>query len=150
MQILSINKNISDGIISQTIVLNYEIVASDFGLEATANLVNAFNTALIETLEILLDDKYQENSYASVVNGDVKFMSNNNQFNEIIVKLINALNKISENIIFQIKEEDLLLEDEQKEFFNRIISYELLHIVLVLETEKIRGGGIEDKKQSKI
>lgn len=150
MNILTIKNEVADKIFSMTIIFNYEKVLPAFGLEATSNLVDAFNTELVQSLEKNLNYKHQEGTSSSVINGKVKFVSDNREFLKIITDLVNAINTNSKNIIAQISQEDLLLEDEQKEFFNKIISYELLHILLKMETDRVRGGDNSDKKSSKI
>lgn len=150
MKILTIQKNINEGIITNNILFHYESLITDFGLEATANLLNAFNAGLIEVLEKILDEKYKKNSYISIVDGNIKIITNNNKFQDVIKKLVEEINHNKDNIVNQIKNEDLLLEDEQKDFFIRILSYELLHIILQRETDKVKDGNDEDKKSSKI
>jgi sugar-specific transcriptional regulator TrmB len=150
MSLFSIQIDCFNETFSNVIIFNYDNVILDFGLEATANLLNAFNTELIENLEKNLDLKYRRGTHSSIVDGHIKIISNNNDFQKFVKKLVDALNENSSNIISQIKHDDLLLEDEQKDFFNKIISYELLHIILKMETQRIKGMDNEDKKPSKI
>jgi hypothetical protein len=147
MDLLLIKNEVADKIFSVTIALNHEQFLSDFGLEATSNLVIAFNDALVKNLEKNLHSKHLDGTSSSEVNGRIKFISDNDEFQQIIIKLANALNKTSPHIIAQITDDDLLLEDEQRDFFDKIISYELLHIILEMETDRARDG---DKKPSKI
>lgn len=150
MNLLLFQNEVADKIFSLTIIFNYEQVLPILGFEATANLLNAFNSELVQNLEKNLNYKHQEGTSSSSINGKVKFVSDSKEFCQIIMELINAINNNSNHIIEQIGQEDLLLEDEQREFFNKIISYELLHILLKMETERVRGGDNEDKKASKI
>jgi predicted acyltransferase (DUF342 family) len=140
----------SQAMFSHVIIFDYEKVVLDFGLEATANLLNAFNVAFLENIKEQLENKCLNEIYSSITDGNIKIISYDKTFHNIIKNLVDALNENSKEIISQIKHDDLLLEDEQKEFFKKIISYELLHILLKMETERVRGSNGSDKKSSKI
>jgi hypothetical protein len=115
------------------IKFDYEIFVRNLGMEATASLVDAFYNSLVENLSATLKHKCPTEPFSlhKDPSTDAVKLSNSNQgFHDLTIELLRAINMNSQEIINQVIDNDLLIEEEQKHFFDRFISYEVIHALI--------------------
>lgn len=106
--------------------LNYVPLIPIIGFKGTSNLVDSFYISFIENLTKAIQTKFKENNFSFDRGEIITFKSYRKEINEFALNLLKGINQDSEKIIRYIDKQDLAVEDEQKEFFDRIIPYYIL------------------------